>query len=132
MRQFSHVHSIVTIGPTRCFHLHLPTTMQGPSKETVQGKRKFRDKLKDGVKGIFKLSLSRAPSPQRYGTVTPYLLTQGESSKTGGNAGVGKHLRLDCQEVLMSETNIQRGRGPTQRLQLCLSMIVEIHRGEVA
>ena len=78
-----HVHSLVTIsGHLRlasCFYLHvastytllhlhlkalLPTTMQGPSKETVRGKRKFRDKLKDGVKGIFKLSLSRAPSPQ--------------------------------------------------------------------
>ena len=76
--------------------------MQGPSKETVQPKRKFRDKLKGGVKRIF-MSLSRAPSPQPSTTATPGLSAQGESSTKGGDAGIGKRLRLECQQALMNE-----------------------------
>jgi hypothetical protein len=106
----------------------LPTTMKGPSKETVQRKPNFGDKLKDRINNI-KGKFSRAPSPQPSRTVMPGL---SESSKTGGDAGVGKRLRLDCQQGLMSETNIQQGRGPTQILQLRLSIMVEIYLREVA
>ena len=116
-------------GPTHVGHLHvaschawlsghlyastytlLPTAimMEGPSKETVQRKPNWRSKLKDEIKARFSPS-----QPSR--TATPGLSAQGESSKTGGDAGVGKHLqRLDHRQGLMSETYIQRGRGPTQ------------------
>ena len=100
--------------------------MQGPSKETVQRKRNFGDKLKDRFKGI-KLDFSQTPSPQPSRPATPGLSASGESSKKGGDAGIGKRLRLEYQQALMSETNFQRDRGPTQRLQ---SIIVEIHRRE--
>ena len=107
-----HVHSIVTISG-HCFHSTstdtlLPITMQGSSKETVQRKPNWRSKLKDEIKARFSPS-----QPSR--TATPGLPAQGESSKTGGDADVGKHLqRLDRRQGLMSETYIQQGRGPTQ------------------
>ena len=104
----SHVHNIMII--SRRLHVVstytlLPTNMEGPSK---QQKPIFR-KLKDGLKN-FKASRSR----------TPGLPAQGESSQTGDEPDVCKRLRLDSQQGLMSETNIQRDRGPTQRLQLRL------------
>ena len=61
--------------------------MQGPSKETVQPKRKFGDKPKDKFKGI-KQNLSQAPSPQPSRPATPGLSAQEESSKEGGDAGI--------------------------------------------
>ena len=79
----------------------LPTNMQGTSKQRKPICRKLKD-----VFNNFKASFSRTPGP----------LAQGESSQTGDEADVCKRLCLDCQQGLMSETNTQLDRGPTQRL----------------
>jgi hypothetical protein len=79
----------------------LPATMSNPSKDTVQGKPKLGDKLKDKF-DKFKARLSPAPSPQPPRTPTPDPSAQRESFKTSGEAGVGKRLRLDCRQGLMN------------------------------
>jgi len=81
--------------------------MSIPSKDTVQRKSKFGDKLKDGFndgfnKFIATFSPARSPQPSR--TTTPDPSAQRGSSNTRGKAGGGKCLRLDCQQGLMNYT----------------------------
>ena len=96
--------------PAHCFHLHLPTAMEGPPRETVQQKVKCCAKSKDIFKGIKipKLSFRRAPSqPAR--TAMPVPSAQRESSKMGSNAGVGKPLCLHCWQGLLSGNQYPAG-----------------------
>ena len=109
-------HALLFRAPTRFLpsgwvskHLHivstytlLHTTMEGLSRETVQRKPNFCAILKNTFKGIkiFKPSVSRAPS--HFTSATPRFSAPGQTLTTGGDAGGGKRLRLDCRQGLIS------------------------------